>query len=161
MTDIVERLRARRVTRWVHAPGDTPKARGYSNDYECLEAAAEIERLRAECDALLVQVKQADERGAERGNPESARSATCTALPKVEGQTMTKPYPALCRNCLFSRPKPNSIWNLRCVHPIVNAKDVWALSEADPPGGSDCRVERERKWFAPCGMAGKLWEPAS
>ena len=74
---------------------------------------------------------------------------------------MTKPYPALCKDCLFSRPEPNSTWNLRCIHPIVNAKDPWALSRAETLGGSDCRGERERKWFSPCGMAGKLWEPAS
>ena len=44
MTDIVERLRARRVTRWVHATGQTPHHSGYTEDQECIEAADEIER---------------------------------------------------------------------------------------------------------------------
>ena len=46
MNDIVKRLRERRVTRWVHNTGETPRAEGYSTDTECQEAAAEIERLR-------------------------------------------------------------------------------------------------------------------
>ena len=59
--DIVARMLARMVTRWVHSTGTTPRKDGYSPDAECIEAAAEIERLRAmlsmprlmhACDAL-------------------------------------------------------------------------------------------------------------
>lgn len=71
---------------------------------------------------------------------------------------MSKPFPALCKDCKHSRPETNSAWNLKCTHPVVNAKDAWALSRSESPGGTDCRGERERKWFAPCGMRGKLWE---
>ena len=70
-----------------------------------------------------------------------------------------KPYPALCRDCKHSQPETNSSWNLKCTHPKVNANDAWALSRAEPLGGSDCHFERKRRWFAPCGMSGKLYEP--
>jgi hypothetical protein len=75
---------------------------------------------------------------------------------------VNKPYPALCRDCAHQSPEPGSPWNSRCSHPIVNAKDAWALSNTGGQGElatSNCRSERARKWFAPCGMAGKLWEP--
>jgi hypothetical protein len=75
------------------------------------------------------------------------------------GSRVSKPYPALCRDCKHSQPEKNSAWMLKCVHPVVNARDPWALSRAEGNNGSDCRGERERKWFAPCGMSGKLWEP--
>ena len=52
MSDIVDRLRKRVVTRWVHAVGTTPRSSGYSPDRECHEAADEIARLRAEVEAL-------------------------------------------------------------------------------------------------------------
>lgn len=71
---------------------------------------------------------------------------------------MTKPFPALCRDCRHSEPEKISTWSLRCRNPVVNASDSWALSRATVHGGADCRTERERKWFAPCGMRGKLWE---
>lgn len=75
------------------------------------------------------------------------------------GSDDAKPYPALCRNCKHSRPEANSSWNLKCQHPRVNAADPWALSRADEgAAGTDCRGERERRWFAPCGMSGKLYE---
>lgn len=48
MPDLVERLRERRVTRWVHGTGDTPRHDGLIVDAECAEAATEIERLRQE-----------------------------------------------------------------------------------------------------------------
>lgn len=71
---------------------------------------------------------------------------------------IAKPFPALCRDCKHSKPEPNSEWNLRCQHPIVNGADPWALSAASVGKGSDCRSERERKTlFAKCGMKGKLW----
>lgn len=46
MSDIVERLRARQVTNWVHATGQTPRASGKRTDPLCAAAADEIERLR-------------------------------------------------------------------------------------------------------------------
>lgn len=63
----------------------------------------------------------------------------------------------LCRDCRHSMPEPGSEWNLRCMHPEVNSRDPWALASPNPHG-SCARDERERKWFAPCGMKGKLWE---
>ena len=70
----------------------------------------------------------------------------------------TKPYPALCRDCKFSKPSPGSEWNLKCLHPRVNAGNAWALV-ANGDFGCECRGERERRsLFAPCGMKGKLWE---
>ncbi len=73
---------------------------------------------------------------------------------------MDKPFPATCRECKWSKPVEKYDWNNKCFHPIVNAQDPWALSGNGSMGhGSNCRDERERKWFAPCGMKGKLWEP--
>lgn len=40
----------------------------------------------------------------------------------------------------------------------VNKHDPWALA-GSKGHGSNARDEREKKWFAPCGMKGKLWEP--
>ena len=60
MSDIVERLRARQVTNWVHATGQTPRASGKRTDPLCAAAADEIERLRAEVAGLreLLEVAQ-------------------------------------------------------------------------------------------------------
>lgn len=74
---------------------------------------------------------------------------------------MTKPYPALCRDCKHSKPEERSTWSLRCTHPKVNASDPWALSTGGSIGGTDCRPERERGFFSPCGKRGALWEPAA
>lgn len=52
MSDIVERLRTRQVTNWVHATGQTPRASGKRTDPLCAAAADEIERLRAEVAVL-------------------------------------------------------------------------------------------------------------
>ena len=74
---------------------------------------------------------------------------------------MSKPFPALCKDCFHSLPEERSEWNLKCHHPLVNADDSWALASASSrPGGSgsNCRNEREIKWFAKCGMKGKLWQ---
>ncbi len=72
---------------------------------------------------------------------------------------MSKPYPALCKDCKHSNPQKDSDWNLLCLNPVVNAGDPWALSRASvSDAGSSCRDERQRKWLAPCGMRGKLWE---
>ena len=57
MTDITTQLRARRVTRGVHGTGESPVAAGLANDTLCCLAADEIERLRAERDALTRMVR--------------------------------------------------------------------------------------------------------
>jgi hypothetical protein len=44
---LAERLERRRLTRWVHATGETPRASGYVVDQDCAEAAAELRRLHA------------------------------------------------------------------------------------------------------------------
>lgn len=62
-----------------------------------------------------------------------------------------------CTECVWSEPEPRSEWNLRCKNPSVNAKDPWALS-AKEIHGSSCRDEREVRFFAVCGMKGKLWK---
>lgn len=76
---------------------------------------------------------------------------------------MAKPYPALCRDCKWSRTEENRDWYLRCVHPIINANDSWALSRTGKEGqeyGSDAQQERSKRGlFTKCGMKGKLWEP--
>ena len=74
---------------------------------------------------------------------------------------MSRPYPALCKDCKWSRSEENRDWYLRCVHPVINANDSWALSrgKADTAYGSDAQQERSKTgWFAKCGMKGKLWE---
>ena len=72
----------------------------------------------------------------------------------------TKPYPALCADCKHSEPEDGSAWSLRCQHPKVNGNDPWALASARKARGTDCRGERERRWFfAVCGINGKAWEP--
>jgi hypothetical protein len=64
-----------------------------------------------------------------------------------------------CVQCVWSHVDPTSTWNLRCMHPIVNAKDSWSLSSLNIHGSS-CQNERERTWldFPACGKVGKLWE---
>jgi hypothetical protein len=73
-----------------------------------------------------------------------------------------KPFPALCKDCKWSATEGNRDWYLKCVHPIINAKDSWALSRATGDNnvyGSDAQRERANTgWFAKCGMKGKLWE---
>lgn len=72
---------------------------------------------------------------------------------------MSKPYPALCRECKWSYKEDGRDYYLRCTHPIINANDSWALSKGSATYGSDTQVERAKKsWFAKCGMKGKLWE---
>ncbi len=71
---------------------------------------------------------------------------------------MTRPYPVLCRDCKHSAPEVDSAWNLRCHCPKVNANDPWALGGLKI-NGTNCTTERERRWPAPCGMRGALWEP--
>ena len=64
----------------------------------------------------------------------------------------------LCKDCAHSIPDKQSPWTLKCKNPQVNSKDPWALSYTDFVGSS-CREERQRTWWAQCGMKGKLWEP--
>ena len=71
---------------------------------------------------------------------------------------MRKPFPVLCRDCKHSEPDPSSTWTLRCLNPAVNSKDYWALASMLSARGTSCTVERDRTWFSPCGMKGKLWE---
>lgn len=72
---------------------------------------------------------------------------------------MTKPFPLLCKDCKWSRPEPQSDWNLRCTHPVVNSRDAWALASGRGPGGTSARDERAKRGiFVKCGMKGKLWE---
>ena len=74
---------------------------------------------------------------------------------------MTKPFPALCKECKWSVAENDREWNVNCVHPKVNACDPYALGGG--PGriyGTGCVEERKRiGLFAKCGMKGKLWEP--
>jgi len=72
---------------------------------------------------------------------------------------MSKPYPALCKDCKHSEPERGSEWCLRCHHPRVNAKDSYALS-CSKGNGTSCSTERGKIGFlSECGMSGKLWEP--
>lgn len=70
---------------------------------------------------------------------------------------INKPFPALCKDCKYSKPEERSEWNLRCFDPSVNAKDPYALGSANGSGTS-CTNEREKSWPAACGMRGARWE---
>ena len=73
---------------------------------------------------------------------------------------VTKPFPALCRDCKYAKPEPKFEWNNRCFHPKVVSHDTWALAtnHEGETNGANCREERQKRWFAPCGIHGKLWE---
>lgn len=66
--------------------------------------------------------------------------------------------PKFCKDCHWSKPETNSQWNLRCINPLVNGDDSWALS-ASSISGTSCHTEREFRWysFPACGMSGKQW----
>lgn len=70
-------------------------------------------------------------------------------------------FPKLCRDCNHSKPEHNFEWNNRCYHVKVVIRDSQALAGnyEGQPAGVCCRDERGKKWFAACGMKGKLWEP--
>jgi hypothetical protein len=75
---------------------------------------------------------------------------------------MTKPFPALCRDCKHGIPEEGSPWSMWCTNPMVNAQNEWALANTGgngAPAHSSARQERARKWLSPCGMTGKLWTP--
>lgn len=79
----------------------------------------------------------------------------------------TKPYPAFCRDCKYSRTKIDPYSSieregrgLRCIHPKVNARDAWSLAEPNPKVTKECTYERQKTWWlGVCGEKGKLWEP--
>jgi hypothetical protein len=49
---LAEVLEKRRLTRWVHSTGETPRASGYVVDQECTQAAAELRRQHEEIQSL-------------------------------------------------------------------------------------------------------------
>ena len=73
---------------------------------------------------------------------------------------MKKPFPALCKDCKYSRPEDERSHYNVCTHPKVMSDDSYTLASnfINKPHGSSCRDEREKKLFAKCGMKGKLWE---
>lgn len=73
---------------------------------------------------------------------------------------VSKPFPALCKDCKFATLEKYSLNSLRCNNPVVNANDEWALSAGSSGSsgtGTSCHNERAVRWFAKCGMKGKLW----
>ena len=66
-----------------------------------------------------------------------------------------------CRDCKYSVADTNNAWELHCVHPVVNAKDAWALATARSRGTNTLH-ERDKDgwllWRKPCGMRGALWQ---
>lgn len=81
--------------------------------------------------------------------------------PPLRESVTLDPSPAvkLCHECRMHDTAPHG--EIRCMHPLVNKRDPWALSRPDgAPHGSDCRSERSRRWpFGACGMRGALWTP--
>ena len=67
-------------------------------------------------------------------------------------------FPKLCRECKYAVLFEDRAWDLKCNNVYVNANDSWALASGQATAGTDCRSERERIWFAPCGKKGKRWE---
>ena len=65
--------------------------------------------------------------------------------------------PVFCRDCKWAK-KIDSQYGLRCSNPKVNAQDAWSLSSTALFAGVECRSARDSKWFAACGMKGKLFE---
>ena len=66
--------------------------------------------------------------------------------------------PKYCKDCNWSKPEDNFQWNLRCINPLVNGSDSWALS-ASAITGTSCQRERELRWYnlGACGITGKQW----
>lgn len=65
-----------------------------------------------------------------------------------------------CKDCDWSKPEYRSEWCNRCYNPQVVAKNNWALGnncDNEESCGVSCSDERNKKWFAACGMKGKLW----
>ena len=55
--DLIQRLRDRRVTNWVHSTGTPPLANGFAHDADCQKAATELERLTAELAAARAEAE--------------------------------------------------------------------------------------------------------
>ena len=72
---------------------------------------------------------------------------------------MASDYPKVkrCEDCRWSNALADREWDIKCQHPLVNIKNPWYLSGGHT-SGSDAREERGKKWLAPCGMKGKLFE---
>jgi hypothetical protein len=71
-----------------------------------------------------------------------------------------KPYPALCLECVWSKPEDRSSF-MRCYHPNVVGNDPFALAHQfkGKSYGVSCTDERSKlSWFAPCGIRGRKWE---
>ncbi len=64
----------------------------------------------------------------------------------------------LCRECRFHVVASQGSYELRCNNEEVNGGDPWALSSNRAWAHTNCRGEREKKWFAVCGIKGKKWE---
>ena len=73
-----------------------------------------------------------------------------------ETKKMSKPYPALCKDCQHAELEKGIGWSLLCHHPTVNARDSWTLACGEGYGSS-CRKEREKGFFSACGVRGRLW----
>ena len=66
-----------------------------------------------------------------------------------------------CKDCIWSSISKSSDWELRCLNPIVNATNSYALSRTSISyEGTHCHVERDKGFFSfpKCGMKGKLWK---
>ena len=55
---LAEALSARVISRWIHSTKQTPRQSGYAADAECVQAAAELRRLHAECEALRADAER-------------------------------------------------------------------------------------------------------
>ena len=70
-----------------------------------------------------------------------------------------KPFPRFCVNCKYSKRIEKVSTSLDCTHLKVLAKESWSLgSSLGCTEGVSCPIEREKKFFAACGIKGKLWE---
>lgn len=71
-----------------------------------------------------------------------------------------KRVPKLCMDCKWSETEEPKSWTQKCFNPKVVMRDAWALTNNrnGQPYGSGCSEERAKRFFAPCGQKGKLWE---
>ena len=79
----------------------------------------------------------------------------------MQEELRSKDEPRLCLNCKHSKEEKGSPWRHRCFNWKVIKHDAWALSQNNEgnPYGTDCYEERKKRWFAKCGMKGKLYDP--
>ena len=68
--------------------------------------------------------------------------------------------PKQCRFCKFSLPEISQGVTLQCYHPVLTSKDPYVLAHSGRTHvkGASCLEERSKRWFASCGIKGKLWE---